>query len=56
MYQKHIRPHLPLMGIILFEKGREIQDLHTIEDPGGRGVLLKLIQTSAPTPKQGNMP
>ena len=40
----------------LIKTGYQMQDLHTIEDPGGRGILLKLIKTSEPTSPQGNTP
>lgn len=33
---------------LLVEQGHSIQDLHTLEDPGNRGVLLKLLQTNEP--------
>lgn len=47
-------PHLYLAGQNLYSElaktKREIYDLHTIEDPSGRGILLKLLMTDAPSP------
>jgi hypothetical protein len=44
------------MNELLMQTGYNIQDLHEIEDPGGRGILLKILMTDGQKTQQGNPP